>query len=386
MVSALQTTFVTKEIGFAPLFKLDDATLPIRGEQSFVFNTRAAGDWMDSSSSAFPSDGKRVLLEFARRMLPSGDPFQGQSDMLSVRVLASVDPHDAINDFIAALKAARTRATLLNEDVKTLFIKALDQTFYQPVVSRLLLRDQRAAHDLYTIQQWYFMERYERATDSPDSDIADLRTMVLDLKRQLAALTNSNDSPPAINCGFTPRAGKASRQMKNRDGLSAYSFNEEAENSVLAARFQHAIDNDNAEEFEALCVLAGGKPDIVADISACSFCEEDGEALISAIDEYTDMARRVDTGMLNVNTFTANVPVVSEAVTHSPAASVSSGEDWTAASHPAAAKTRLWEDHSWFGPLFADFIVAPPVGGAGRAASSALITTTLPPDGSPDEC
>ncbi|KAK3279244.1 hypothetical protein CYMTET_12864 [Cymbomonas tetramitiformis] len=103
MVSALQTTFVTEDIGFAPLFQLDNATLPVRVEAN-----------------------------------------NGQSDMLSVRIIAGVDPHDAIGDFNAALKAARTRATLLDEDVKTLFIKALDSTFYQPVVSRLLLHDQRA--------------------------------------------------------------------------------------------------------------------------------------------------------------------------------------------------------------------------------------------------
>ncbi|KAK3255492.1 hypothetical protein CYMTET_35326, partial [Cymbomonas tetramitiformis] len=43
-----------------------------------------------------------------------------------------------------------------------------------------------------------------------------------------------------------------------RGGLSAYSFsNEDAENSVLAARFQQAIDDGNAEEFDALCVIAG---------------------------------------------------------------------------------------------------------------------------------
>ncbi|KAK3263396.1 hypothetical protein CYMTET_27793 [Cymbomonas tetramitiformis] len=70
-------------------------------------------------------------------MIPSGDPFQGQSDMLGIRIIAGVDRHDAIGDFNAALKAARTRATLLDEDVKALFIKALDHTFYQPVVSRL---------------------------------------------------------------------------------------------------------------------------------------------------------------------------------------------------------------------------------------------------------
>ncbi|KAK3272189.1 hypothetical protein CYMTET_19498 [Cymbomonas tetramitiformis] len=158
MVSALQTTFVTEDIGFAPLFLLDDATLPVRVDANgllfsalelLVDPSSPAADWMDSSHSSFPSDGKRVLLEFARRMIPAGDPFQGQADMLSIRISAGVDPHDKIGDFNAALKAARTRATLLDEDVKALFI-----TFYQPVVSRLLLHDQRAAHDLLTIQQW----------------------------------------------------------------------------------------------------------------------------------------------------------------------------------------------------------------------------------------
>ncbi|KAK3283780.1 hypothetical protein CYMTET_8545 [Cymbomonas tetramitiformis] len=66
---------------------------------------------MDTSASTYPADGKRVLLEFARRMIPTGDPFQGQSNMLGVRVVAGVDPHDAIGDFNATLKAARTRAT-----------------------------------------------------------------------------------------------------------------------------------------------------------------------------------------------------------------------------------------------------------------------------------
>ncbi|KAK3283404.1 hypothetical protein CYMTET_8895 [Cymbomonas tetramitiformis] len=161
LVSALRTSFVTEDIGFAPLFTLDNAALAIRVMEAndILFSTLellihpaspAADCWMDSSNSAFPSDGKRVLLEFARRMLASGEPFQGQSDMLSVRVLANVDPHDAISDFNAALKAARARATLLDEAVKSLFIQALDQPFYQPLVSRLLLYDQRAAHDLLT--------------------------------------------------------------------------------------------------------------------------------------------------------------------------------------------------------------------------------------------
>ncbi|KAK3274999.1 hypothetical protein CYMTET_16850 [Cymbomonas tetramitiformis] len=77
-------------------------------------------------------------------------------------------------------------------------------------------------------------------------------------------------------------------------------------------------------------MLAGGKPDIFADLSACFFCEEDGGAMVYAITEFTELARDVDASTFNVNTFTANVPVVSEPAKHSPAASVESDEEWTA--------------------------------------------------------
>ncbi|KAK3280544.1 hypothetical protein CYMTET_11615 [Cymbomonas tetramitiformis] len=79
MVSALHTAFVTEDIGFAPLFTLDDATLAVRVEaNNLLFSTlellvdpsSPAADWMDSSHASFPGDGKRVLLEFARRMIP----------------------------------------------------------------------------------------------------------------------------------------------------------------------------------------------------------------------------------------------------------------------------------------------------------------------------
>ncbi|KAK3242965.1 hypothetical protein CYMTET_47352 [Cymbomonas tetramitiformis] len=376
MVSALQAAFVTEDIGFAPLFLLDDAALPVRVEaNSLLFSTlelmvdpvSPAADWMDSSHSSFPSDGKRVLLEFARRMIPAGDPFQGQADMLGIRISAGVDPHDAIGDFNAALKAGRTRATLLDEDVKALFIKALDTVFYQPVVSRLLLHDQRAGHDLLTIQQWvrecyaahvkagtatasahryshgtHFMGKGDGSSGDP-GELADLRTMVLDLKRQLAAFVASDRSEPSPR-GFTPRADKQDRRTKTRfaadplprgrSGLSAYAFAEEAENSVLAAKFQHAIDHDDAVEFDALCMLAGGKPDIFADLSACSFCEEDGEALVSAVTEFSELACTAGTSTFNVNTFTANMPVVSDPAKHSPPASVESDEEWTGPPNP----------------------------------------------------
>ncbi|KAK3250441.1 hypothetical protein CYMTET_40171 [Cymbomonas tetramitiformis] len=421
MVSALQTTFVTEDIGFAPLFTLDDATLAVRVEaNNLLFSTlellvdpsSPAADWMDSSHASFPADGKRVLLEFARRMIPVGDPFQGQADMFAVRIPAGMDPHGPIEDFNAALKAARSRATLMDEDVKSLFIKALDATFYQPVVSRLLLHDQRAAHDLLTIQQWVrecygehvragtataSAHRYSHGTHFMEKDIgdsgttgeiADLRTMVLDLKRQLADFLVAAESEPSPR-GFTPRADKPDRRVKTRfaasplpkggnwsqsvsrkvafhrdsgatipycqnqvcakgkarhwhrdcpnggrTGLSAYAFAEEAENSVLAAKFQHAIDHGDPVEFDALCMLAGGKPEVFTDLSACSFCEEDGEVLVSAVTEFSEMARTTGASTFNINTFTADLPVVSEPTAHSPPASVESEEEWTGPPNP----------------------------------------------------
>ncbi|KAK3265147.1 hypothetical protein CYMTET_26152 [Cymbomonas tetramitiformis] len=51
--------------------------------------------------------------------------------------------------------------------------------------------------------------------------------------------------------------------------------------------------------------MAGGTPDIVADISACSLCEDNGACLVSAVDEYTEMAQHDDDAALHINTFTA---------------------------------------------------------------------------------
>ncbi|KAK3239728.1 hypothetical protein CYMTET_50373 [Cymbomonas tetramitiformis] len=81
-------------------------------------------------------------------------------------------------------------------------------------------------------------------------------------------------------------------------------------------------------------LLAGGKPDIFADLSACSFCEEDGEALVSAVTEFSELARTAGASTFNVNNFTAKMPVVSEPATHSPPASVESDEEWTGPPNP----------------------------------------------------
>ncbi|KAK3258191.1 hypothetical protein CYMTET_32752 [Cymbomonas tetramitiformis] len=116
------------------------------------------------------------------------------------------------------------------------------------------------------------------------------------------------------------------------------------ENSVFAARFQRAIDDDNSEEFDALFILAGGKPDIVADLSACSLCEDDGERLVSAIDRrvhrHCEECRQRVKDALHINTFTArndmSLPVVPAATRPSTAASVElrGGVDGSARLHP----------------------------------------------------
>lgn len=159
IVPSLQERFMSEDVQYAYLFLLDDDTITVRAEANWllfsvlellVHPASPAADWLEGSSLAFPFDGKRVLLEFARRLMHIGDPFQGTADMLSVIVGPSEDPQDSIADFNAALTAARLKNTLDDEEVKSLFIAALDVTYYQAVLSRLLLHDQRAAVDLLT--------------------------------------------------------------------------------------------------------------------------------------------------------------------------------------------------------------------------------------------
>ncbi|KAK3279258.1 hypothetical protein CYMTET_12851 [Cymbomonas tetramitiformis] len=218
--SALRNAFVTEDLGVAALLTLDNATLAVRVKANalllstlelLIHPTSPPTDWMDSSNSAFPSDGKRVLLEIARRLLHADAPFQGQSDMLGVRGVANADPHDAIS-------GSNVRTDEIN----------------------------RAAHDLLTIQQWVrecYAAHVKAGADtglasalrytqpvgdtswsaakttpmSPrDTALADyLRIMVLALKRQLAAFTASDGSAPSPR-GYIPRADKPGRRMKTR--------------------------------------------------------------------------------------------------------------------------------------------------------------------------
>ncbi|KAK3233516.1 hypothetical protein CYMTET_56202 [Cymbomonas tetramitiformis] len=226
------------------------------------------------------------------------------------------------------LRSAKRRNTLDDDEVKELFLAALDPGFYAPVVSRLFTHQQRAAVDLLTIQQWV-LECYARhvaagthtasftlsaaavATDGDASQLSDLTAIILDVKRQLKVLTDKVNGR-----GFTPRADKnkigsggggsgvrfAAGDLptggswpqsqdatckkdearhwhrdcpnggKHGAGGSFHSFSlGDIENDLLAEQFQAAMDERDDGRFDALCLLAGGKPEMLDGVSACSF-------------------------------------------------------------------------------------------------------------------
>ncbi|KAK3253492.1 hypothetical protein CYMTET_37260 [Cymbomonas tetramitiformis] len=318
LVPALQEAFEAQDALFAPLFDLEDSTLAVRPDgyypeililvggsglrivateaNKLLFSTlelivcpaSPAGDWLEASATLHPLDGKRVLLELARRLLDSSAPFQGTSDLLAVRFKAYLDTSESITDFNAALRSAKRRNTLDDDEVKELFLAALDHGFYAPVVSRLFTHQQRAAVDLLTMQQW----------------LSDLTAIILDVKRQLKVLTDRVNGR-----GFTPRADKhkignggggsgvrcatgsgdfipfcqnstckkdEARHCPNGGrhgaGGSFHSFSlGDVENDLLAEQFQTAMDEHDGARFDAPCLLAGGKPEMLDGVSACAF-------------------------------------------------------------------------------------------------------------------
>ncbi|KAK3237040.1 hypothetical protein CYMTET_52855 [Cymbomonas tetramitiformis] len=130
LVATLKEAFIVQDAAFNSLFNRTDAAATVRVEANtlqistlelLVGPDSTVADWLEGSALDSPQDGKRVLLEFARRLLHAGNPFQVTSAMLSVRVLANHDSQDSIANFNAAHIAARRICTLDIEDVKELF-------------------------------------------------------------------------------------------------------------------------------------------------------------------------------------------------------------------------------------------------------------------------
>ncbi|KAK3263709.1 hypothetical protein CYMTET_27503, partial [Cymbomonas tetramitiformis] len=412
MVAALQESFEAEDTTFASLFSLDDATV-----------------------TAYSQDGKRVLLEFARKLLESDTPFQGTAELLSIKFKYGVDPNTAIMDYNAALVSARRKNTLDEDDVKGQFIDALDEDYYRSVTSRLLLHDQRAAVVLLTIQQWVrechaaHLRAAALNSDGRQKQIepsglrfgggiehdtagGDVMEILMALRKEVRSLGDKVNGR-----GFTPRADKPfsahPRAVKTRFAASplqpgnysttnsktafhrgtgrtiplcghsechkggarhwhrdcplggpraeagAHSLSVEAvEAEYLASAFQSAIDKHDTEKFNALCFLAGGKPEIIDDSSAASFVVSDTEQ-DSAIEEYTQYCQQTEdahfagfgvgaAAEVHLNTVKTN----DAAATAPPPPPPSVGSD--SAMHPISPL----HSHEHYNKTFADHIAA----------------------------
>ncbi|KAK3268375.1 hypothetical protein CYMTET_23114 [Cymbomonas tetramitiformis] len=90
--------------------------------------------------------------------------------------------------------------------------------------------------------------------------------------------------------------------------------NEDVEGDFYATAFQYATDNNDIERFDALCYLAGGKPEMLEDVSAASFCICDAVDE-HAINEYVQCCQPAAArfgvcgviGALHINTFKVHV-------------------------------------------------------------------------------
>ncbi|KAK3236646.1 hypothetical protein CYMTET_53234 [Cymbomonas tetramitiformis] len=140
---------------------------------------------------------------------------------------------------------------------------------------------------LETTITWTTTEReVERSADADLLEIImDLREQVKETAQHVKTLSNRvngkdfiprAEKPMAIrhgNRGYMTGAGPLGEGGRNwSQGVSNY-------------KFQQAIDNDDNERFRALCLLAGGKPEIVSHFSACSFAV--GEDIDDDVGEYT---------------------------------------------------------------------------------------------------
>ncbi|KAK3272851.1 hypothetical protein CYMTET_18883 [Cymbomonas tetramitiformis] len=399
MVAALREAFVAEDEQLDDLFILDDASITVRGESNqLLFSTlellvhpsSPASDWLESSAQTFPADGKRVLLEFARKLLHADAPFQqdeGVDEWLAYMALPEakkdvdvlkwwkkneselpalsrmarqflgvpastavelgygMDPNDSIMDFNAALAAAKRKNTLDEDDVKGQFIQAMDADYYRHVVSRLLLHDQWAAVSLLTIQQWArecHAAHVRAGTASPKSAAvgshmlparfgdppsghtsadADVMEILLALRKEAIPLCQHSTCTSAQARHWhrdCPHGGP--RAEKTAAGAHSFAV-QEVEGDFYAAAFQHAIDNNDTDRFDALCFLAGGKPVMLEDLSAASFCVDD-TVETHAIDEYLECCQPADTrfgvcavgGAMHVNNFQVHDKIPGDAL------------------------------------------------------------------------
>ncbi|KAK3257567.1 hypothetical protein CYMTET_33351 [Cymbomonas tetramitiformis] len=213
--------------------------------------------------------------------------FSGNEELLGVRFLPNEDPHANITNFNAALVSARRRRRRSTLDVEERAAVDLNTI-------RLSTRECYANNVKSSVANGYSAATLTESTEE-QSAIGDLPSIILDLKpRQVTTLTDHMDGTK----GFTPRVAKPAgfrhrfvakdlptggnwSQMEHKKRVvfhtrvaaanSAKQFGmhnmslTDYENDLYAEQFQAGIDNDDGERFDALCFLAGGKPEMCRD-------------------------------------------------------------------------------------------------------------------------
>ncbi|KAK3282401.1 hypothetical protein CYMTET_9859 [Cymbomonas tetramitiformis] len=266
-----------------------------------------------SKEERFHGDEKGVQVIFTRMVAALREAFVAENvqldDIFTLDDATITSPWTTawtptIVSWTSTPRSSPRKNTRDEDDVKSQFIQAIqamDSEYYRHVVSRLLLHDQRAAESLLTVQQWAreCHAAHVRAGTAVPKGSAAIGSML----------------PARFG---EPPGGHGSADSDVMEILLALR-KEDVEGDFYAAAFQHAIDNNAAERFDALCYLAGDKPVMLEDISAASFCI--GDAVEEhAIDEYLQRCQPADTrfgacgvgGALNINAFKVhdNAPVV----------------------------------------------------------------------------
>ncbi|KAK3279639.1 hypothetical protein CYMTET_12501 [Cymbomonas tetramitiformis] len=297
LVPAIKEAFISEDLQFESLFDLSDATVTVRAEAN------------------------RLLFSTMELII-----YRTQT-LLSVRVKANEDPQDTIAIFNSALASARRKNTLDDDEVKGLFINALDPAYYAPVVNKTAFPAASAS----AVDKHVYALTTEEAVDC--SALSDLASIVLDLKKQVIALANKINGH-----GYTPRSNKPGRpgqkihrlavddlptggswpqglskkiafdksraefvpvcrhsvclkasakhwhrdcphggpRAEKGDSVSMNAFaTADYELDYLATSFRNALDTGDNDKFNALCVLAGGRPELIDEISSAAFETED---------------------------------------------------------------------------------------------------------------
>ncbi|KAK3258585.1 hypothetical protein CYMTET_32366 [Cymbomonas tetramitiformis] len=226
IITELHLAFLNEDPGFAPLFDLADATVPVRTEANsllysalanIVDPNSAAGDWLDASGAHFPEDGKRALLEVVRRLHDGGQPMAATRRLLAISFRPYEDPSPQIAEFNAELRESSRKTRWDDAEVKDLFLAALDKDYYLPVLNEYIGHEARAAVDLLTIQQRamaVFAAKGKVASSSLSAGYAGGDTALQDqMGSVLEALESVRKELRLLKSGhgFTPRGDKKAR-------------------------------------------------------------------------------------------------------------------------------------------------------------------------------